>query len=106
MQRRWDPNLDDGLYALELSRRKHAKNQQTVRIEPALRALQAPTQIVWGTADPLFSLEWAYWLKNTIAGARRVIELEGAKLFHPEERPDALAAALRELWTDPSVVRS
>jgi hypothetical protein len=27
-----------------------------------------------------------------------VVELEGAKLFFPEERPDALAAALREHW--------
>jgi pimeloyl-ACP methyl ester carboxylesterase len=73
-------------------------NSQTVAIEPLLRKLQAPTQIVWGTADPFFAVEWAHWLKNTIPGARRVIELQGAKLFLPEERPQELADALREHW--------
>jgi pimeloyl-ACP methyl ester carboxylesterase len=79
-------------------------NQQTVEIEPLLRELRAPAQILWGTADPFFDVKWAHWLKRTIPGARRVIELEGAKLFHPEERPDATARALRELWTDPDAV--
>lgn len=81
-------------------------NHQTVEIEPLLRELQAPTQVIWGTADPFFAVEWAHWLKRTIPGARRVIELEGAKLFHPEERPEATASALRELWTNPDAIRS
>jgi pimeloyl-ACP methyl ester carboxylesterase len=80
-------------------------NRQTVEIEPLLRELHAPTQIIWGTADPFFAVEWAHWLKRTIPGARRVIELEGAKLFFPEERPEVLATALRELWTNPNAVR-
>lgn len=71
---------------------------QTTEIEPLLRQLQAPTLIVWGTADVFFPLKWAYWLKDTIPGAREVIELDGAKLFFPEERPDALANALRAHW--------
>jgi pimeloyl-ACP methyl ester carboxylesterase len=79
-------------------------NQQTVEIEPLLRKLQAPTQVLWGTADPFFAVEWAHWLKRTIPGVRRVIEIEGAKLFHPEERPDVTATALRELWTSPDAV--
>jgi len=71
---------------------------QTVEIEPLLRQLRAPTLIMWGTADPFFPLQWAYWLKSTIPGARSVIELPGAKLFFPEERPDALADALCGHW--------
>jgi pimeloyl-ACP methyl ester carboxylesterase len=71
---------------------------QTREIEPLLRKLTAPTLIVWGTADPFFPLKWAYWLKGAIPGAREVIELEGAKLFFPEERPDALADAVRAHW--------
>jgi pimeloyl-ACP methyl ester carboxylesterase len=71
---------------------------QTVEIEPLLHQLQAPTLIAWGTADVFFPLKWAYWLKDTIPGARKVIELEGAKLFFPEERPDDLARPLREHW--------
>ncbi|MBV8793428.1 MAG: alpha/beta hydrolase, partial [Hyphomicrobiales bacterium] len=71
---------------------------QTREIEPLLRKLTAPTLIVWGTADPFFPLKWAYWLKGLIPGARQVVELEGAKLFFPEERPDELADAVREHW--------
>ena len=64
----------------------------TVAIEPDLRQLETPTLIAWGNADPFFSMEWAHWLQRTIPGARKVLELEGAKLFFPEERPDVLAA--------------
>jgi pimeloyl-ACP methyl ester carboxylesterase len=71
---------------------------QTVEIEALLRRLKSPTLIVWGNADVFFPLKWAHWLKETIPGVRKVIELEGAKLFFPEERPDELAAPLRELW--------
>ena len=71
---------------------------QTREIEPLLRKLAAPTLIVWGTGDPFFPLKWAYWLKGAIPGAREVIELEGAKLFFPEERPDELAEAVRAHW--------
>ena len=65
-----------------------------------LRRLEAPTLIVWGTNDPFFHVKWAYWLRGTFPGARPVVELEGAKLFLPEERPDELAAALRQHWSD------
>lgn len=71
---------------------------QTREIEPLLRKLTAPTLIVWGTGDNFFPLKWAYWLKGLIPGAREVVELEGAKLFFPEERPDELARAIRAHW--------
>jgi pimeloyl-ACP methyl ester carboxylesterase len=73
-------------------------NSQTTEIAPLLRQLSIPTLIVWGTADPFFPLKWAYWLRGAIPGVRKVVELEGAKLFFPEERPDALAEPLREHW--------
>ena len=73
-------------------------NRQTVAVEPLLRKLEAPTLIVWGTADVFFPVKWAYWLRDTIPGAREVVELEGAKLFLPWERPVELAAALRNFW--------
>jgi len=43
-------------------------------------------------------VKWAYWLRDTIPGAREVVELEGAKLFLPWERSVELAAALRHFW--------
>jgi pimeloyl-ACP methyl ester carboxylesterase len=73
-------------------------NKQTVAVEPLLRKLEAPTLIVWGTSDVFFPVTWAYWLRDTIPGARDVVELDGAKLFHPWERPAELAAALRDFW--------
>jgi pimeloyl-ACP methyl ester carboxylesterase len=70
----------------------------TTAVEPALRKLDVPALIAWGTADPTFSPEWADWLAETLPGARPVEWIEGAKLFWPEERPEQLAGLLRELW--------
>jgi pimeloyl-ACP methyl ester carboxylesterase len=55
---------------------------------------------VWGTSDIFFPLKWAYWLRGAIPGARDVIELEGAKLFFPWERPDEFANALQKFWRE------
>jgi pimeloyl-ACP methyl ester carboxylesterase len=73
-------------------------NRQTVAVEPLLRKLEAPTLVVWGTGDAFFPVKWAYWLRDTIPGTRNVVELEGARLFFPHERPEELARALRHFW--------
>jgi pimeloyl-ACP methyl ester carboxylesterase len=73
-------------------------NAHTVAIHGALKALWVPTLIVWGLQDIFFDRKWAYWLKDTIPGARRVVEVEDARLFFPEDRPDALAAPLLAFW--------
>jgi pimeloyl-ACP methyl ester carboxylesterase len=78
-------------------------NSQTTEIEPLLRQFTAPTLVVWGTGDPFFPVKWAYWLKATIPGVREVVELESAKLFFPEERPDELADALSAHWRAPAM---
>ena len=66
--------------------------------EPALAQLEALTLVVWGTADELFELSWAYWLRDAIGGAHEVVEVPGAKLFWPDERPDDLVPHLRRHW--------
>ncbi|MGH3193051.1 MAG: alpha/beta fold hydrolase [Streptosporangiaceae bacterium] len=63
-----------------------------------LRALKVPTLLVWGTADTNFAVTWAYHLRDLIPGAREVVEIEGAKLFFPEERSEDLVPHLRRLW--------
>jgi pimeloyl-ACP methyl ester carboxylesterase len=63
-----------------------------------LRALNVPTLLVWGTADAGFPVKWAYHLRDLIPGAREVIEVDGAKLFFPEERPEDLVPHLRRHW--------
>jgi len=66
--------------------------------EPALARLQVPTLIVWGTNDVFFRTKWAYWLRDTIPGATEVVEIDGGRLFFPDERADELTAALRRHW--------
>jgi pimeloyl-ACP methyl ester carboxylesterase len=65
---------------------------------PALARLEVPTLIVWGTGDRFFDRKWAYWLRDTIPGATDVIEIDGARLFFPDERAAELTAALRRHW--------
>lgn len=66
--------------------------------EPALRRLQVPTLIVWGTDDLFFRRKWAYWLRDTIPGATEVVEIDKGRLFFPDERAAELTAALRRHW--------
>ncbi|HEX7164245.1 MAG TPA: alpha/beta hydrolase [Trebonia sp.] len=50
-----------------------------------------------GTADSSFGVKWAYQLRDTIPGAS-VNEVDGAKIFFPDERPGDLVPHLRKLW--------
>ena len=75
-------------------------NSQTVAIHAMLKTLQVPTLIVWGLDDFFFDRKWAHWLKDTIPGASRVVEIEDARLFFAEDRPDALSAAVLEFWDE------
>jgi pimeloyl-ACP methyl ester carboxylesterase len=67
-------------------------------VEPQLKELETPTLLVWGTADPFFDLSWARWLRDTIPGVTEIVEIEGAKLFFPDERAADLVPHLRRHW--------
>jgi pimeloyl-ACP methyl ester carboxylesterase len=85
--------------ALQLQRFAATMNpRDLLAIEPALARLQVPTLIVWGTSDIFFRRKWAYWLRDTIPGASEVVEIEGGRLFFPDERASELTAALRRHW--------
>jgi pimeloyl-ACP methyl ester carboxylesterase len=73
-------------------------NAHTVKIEPLLRRLAAPTLIVWGTDDIYFDVKWSRWLAETIPGTRKRMELRDARIFFPEERWTELNQELREHW--------
>ncbi len=75
-------------------------NAQTIAIHAELKKLQVPTLIVWGLNDIFFDKKWAYWLKDTIPGAKRVIEAPDARLFFPEDRPDSLAGPMLQFWDE------
>jgi len=73
-------------------------NAQTVDIHSALKSLKVPTLIVWGLEDIFFDRKWAYWLKDTIPGAERVIEAPDGRLFFPEDRPESLTEPMLRFW--------
>jgi len=75
-------------------------NAQTVAIHGALKKLQVPTLIVWGLKDIFFDKKWAYWLMDTIPGAKRVVEVADGRLFFPEDRPDALVEPVLKFWEE------
>jgi pimeloyl-ACP methyl ester carboxylesterase len=72
----------------------------TVAAYERLRRLDVPTLVMWGTDDSFFDKKWAYWLRDTIPGTRRVIEVPGGRLFFPEEEPALVAEALRIHWAE------
>ena len=74
-------------------------NAQTVAIYESLKRLKAPTLIVWGLADIFFDVKWAYWLKDTIPGATRLIEVPDGRLFFPEDRAASLIEPLLSFWS-------
>ena len=67
-------------------------------IEPLLERFRVPTLLVWGTGDPNFGLEWAHRFRDTVPGVTEVVEVPGAKLFFPDERPGDLVPHLRRFW--------
>jgi pimeloyl-ACP methyl ester carboxylesterase len=75
-------------------------------VTPQLRELTVPTLVVWGTGDETFAVSWAYWLRDTIAGATQVIEVDGARMFFPEERPADLVPHLEQHWAAVAAARS
>jgi pimeloyl-ACP methyl ester carboxylesterase len=73
--------------------------EQLTAIEPQLRELRVPAIAVWGTGDPIFPLELAHWLRDTIPGLEEVVEIDGGLLFWPWERADELVPHLRRHWS-------
>lgn len=73
-------------------------NQHTLAIDDRLKAFNAPTLIVWGTDDVYFDLKWSHWLASNIPGTRHRVELQGARLFFPEERWQEFNQELRAHW--------
>jgi haloalkane dehalogenase len=67
-------------------------------IEAKLRQCMAPTKIVWGEGDRIFSADSPAYLDRILPQSRGVRRLAGAKLFFPEEYPDVIAEEARLLW--------
>jgi pimeloyl-ACP methyl ester carboxylesterase len=75
-------------------------------VTPQLRELTVPTLVVWGTGDTFFEVSWAYWLRDPIPGTTRVVTVDGARLFFPEERPMDLVPHLEQHCAAVTAARS
>jgi pimeloyl-ACP methyl ester carboxylesterase len=73
-------------------------NRHTLAIKDKLKALTAPTLIVWGTDDIYFDVKWGRWLADVIPGTKRLVEIKGARIFFPEERWAEFNRDLRAHW--------
>jgi pimeloyl-ACP methyl ester carboxylesterase len=67
-------------------------------VTPELGELTVPTLVVWGTADTFFDISWAYWLRDTIPGVTGVVEIDGGRLFFPDERAAEFVPHLERHW--------
>jgi pimeloyl-ACP methyl ester carboxylesterase len=79
-----------------LFRSLHARDLRAAG--PGLSRLQVPTLIAWGTGDRFFPVRFARHLRDTIPGAVGLTEIDGGRLFFPDERAAELTAALRRHW--------
>ena len=75
-------------------------------VTPRLRELTVPTLVVWGTGDEAFDVSWAHWLRDTIPGTTRVVTIDGARLFFPDERATDLVPHLEQHWAAARAVRA
>ena len=67
-------------------------------IESMLRQCTAPTRIVWGTGDTIFSPQNPDYLAEILPRFTGIRRIDKAKLFFPEEYPDIIAEEARLLW--------
>jgi hypothetical protein len=56
--------------------------------------------------DMFFDVSRAYWLCATIPDTTRVVEVDGARLFFPEERPVDLVPHLEQHWAAAAAVQA
>jgi haloalkane dehalogenase len=106
-QRLADETIDMYLGPLvESPQRKALTNAYAIGLAPnplagtqsLLKQIQVPARIVWGTGDTIFSPADAAYLDRTLPRSHGVRRIDGAKLFFPEEFPDAIAEEARKLW--------
>ncbi len=70
-------------------------NRQTIEAAERLRQFDRPTLIAWAPEDHFFKLRFAERLAADIPNAR-LVEIDDAFTFVPEDQPEKLAAAISD----------
>jgi haloalkane dehalogenase len=74
----------------------HVNTAPMNRVRDALRDWQKPALVVWGADDGVLPPHFAQGFVDLIPGAEGPVLIEGASHFLQEDRPDEVAAAIRE----------
>jgi pimeloyl-ACP methyl ester carboxylesterase len=72
--------------------------QDTLQVQDALPSLRVPARVVWGVADPFQKIEYGERFARDLGTTVR--RIEGAKHFTPEDHPDVIADAIRDLVSE------
>jgi len=76
----------------------HPNTAPMNRVAEALRDWTKPTTVIWGADDRVLPLQIAQAFVEMIPGATKpVVAIEGASHFLQEDKPDEVAAGIREL---------
>lgn len=75
---------------------EHPNTEPMNRVRDALRSWDKPALVVWGADDRVLPLSVAEMFVGLIPGARGPVAIEGASHFLQEDKPDAVAGAIRE----------
>jgi haloalkane dehalogenase len=74
----------------------HPNTEPLNRVRDALRDWRKPALVVWGAQDAVLPLRLAHGFVELIPGAQGPVAIEGAGHFLQEDRPDDVAAAIRD----------
>jgi haloalkane dehalogenase len=74
----------------------HPNTASMNRVRDALREWQKPALVVWGADDRVLPVGIAHAIVALIPGARGPVLIDGASHFLQEDRPDEVAARIRE----------
>lgn len=72
--------------------------EDTLAIADRLPALNIPTRLVWGAADPFQPIGYGYRLAYELKGT--IERIENGKHFVPEDHPDRVANTINQLLAD------
>lgn len=94
MTRAWVEPLRDAAVRRDVIRLAKAVDpDDLVAVGGRLHRFPGPVRLVWGTADPFFTLELAHRLVAAFRDAE-LVEVPGARMLVPLDAPDVLAAEI------------
>lgn len=91
----WQPYRRHGGAGAFLRQARALHPADTLAVAPHLGQVNVPARVLWGSADPFLRLPQGQRLARDLDAP--LITLAGARHFVPEDRPEAVAAAVAEV---------